>query len=201
MADGNIQAARTKLGRAVQKLTAPRPAVYHTGTYYAPSLYNALKSDLAGTQGDTRSPAKSLPPLWIDAHMLLVTIDTQTIRWLPVPGKTPDRLQRLAFQSWRPQDTQLVTDMAHTVTGWCDDINNLLDPETRRYLQDACPSCSRDIVYRHDSAGERVRQPALRWTAAAGFSCAACQATWGPEQTLFFSRLLGYELPEGVVSE
>lgn len=199
MADGNIHAARTKLGRAVQDLTAPRPAVYHTGTYYAPSLYDALRSDLAGTQGDTRSPAKSLPPLWIDAAMLIVTIDSQTVKWLPVPGDTKQRLQRLAFKTWRPQDTETVTDMAHTVTGWCEDIKNLLDPEARKFLPEACPSCGKNIVYRRDSGGDRVRQPALRWTAAAGFSCAACQASWGPEQTLFFSRLLGYDLPEGVL--
>lgn len=199
MADGNIQAARTKLGRAVQRLTAPRPAVYHTGTYYAPSLYACLRSDLAGTQGDTRTPAKSLPPIWIDASMLLTTIDTQTIKWIPIPGRTPDRLQRLSFQTFRPQDTDLVSEMARTVNSWCDSIMNLLEPEARKFISAPCPNCGQCVVHYRNSAGELVRQEALKWTAVTGFECQACKARWGPEQALFFCKLLGFELPEGVL--
>ena len=86
MSDGNIGAARTKLDRAFRRLFDKRVAVYHDRTLYAPSLYDQLRSDLAGTQGDTRTPAKSLPPIWIDASMLLTTVDTQVHTWFP---KTP----------------------------------------------------------------------------------------------------------------
>ncbi len=199
MSDGNIQAARTKLGRAVDRLTAPQPAVYHDVTLYAPSLYKRLQSDLAGTQGDTRTPAKSLPPIWLDASMLLTEIDTQALRWLPVPGDTTIRLQRLSGKTWRPQDTDLVAGIASTVDGWCETILNLIDPKARKYISAACPSCNHTHVYRRDSGGDRVRQPALKWTANVGFECQACKAHWSPEQTLFFSRLLGFELPEGVL--
>ena len=199
MPDGNIQAARTKLGRAVQKLTAPRPLVHYDVTLYAPSLYKCLQSDLAGTQGDTRTPAKSLPPIWIDACMLLKEIDTQTIKWAPIPGHTPDRLQRISFQTFRPQDTDLVTVIANTVDGWCESIMNMLEPKARKWIDAACPSCSRKVVYHRDSGGDNVRQPALKWTANVGFECQACKAHWSPEQTLFFSRLLGFDLPEGVL--
>ena len=199
MTDGNIQHARTKLGRAVQRLTAPRPGVYHDVTLYAPSLYNCLKADLAGTQGDNRTPAKSLPPIWLDASMLLTEIDAQTLKWAPIPGITPDRLQRLSFQSWRPQDTDLVTMIARTVDGWCESIMNLLDPQDRKFVSAACPSCGREIVYRKDSAGETVRQPALKLVLSQGCTCQACGAFWAPEKFLFLGRLLGYEIPEGVL--
>lgn len=199
MADGNIQAARTKLGRAVQRLTEPRPGVYHTGTYYAPSLYQCLQSDLAGTQGDTRTPAKSVPPIWIDASMLRGEIDTQTIKWLAVPGSTPERLQKLVFKTWRPQDTDYVRDMSRTINGWCDSIVCLIDPEAQKYISAACPSCGKEMVYRRNSAGDQVRQPALKLVVSQGCTCQACGAFWAPEKFMFLGRLLGYEMPEGVL--
>lgn len=202
MADGNIQAARTRLGRAVQRLTAPRPAVYHDTTRYAPSLYSCLKDDLAGTQGDTRTPAKSLPPIWIDASQLRMDIDAQTVKWLPVPGGTPDRLQRLSFKSWRPQDFDTVSSIAAKVDLWCENIINLLDPESRKFIEGAaCPRCGKTWVYRRDSGGDHVRQPALKLVVSQGCTCQACQAFWAPEKFMFLGRLLGYQTPEGVVSD
>ena len=208
MAEGNIQAARTRLGRAVQRLTAPRPAVYHDRTLYAPSLYSCLLEDLAGTQGDTRTPAKSLPPIWIDASQLRFDIDTQTVRWMPVPGPhppwsasgTPWRLQTLAFKTYRPQDTKMVDAIAAKVDTWCESIINLLDPESRKFIEGAaCPSCGKTWVYRRDSGGDHVRQPALKLVVSQGCTCQACQAFWEPEKFMFLGRLLGYETPEGVV--
>lgn len=200
MTDGNIHAARTKLGRAVQKLTAPRPAMYPSGTFYAPSLYDALVSDLGGTQGmDHKSHAKSQPPIWLDASMLASEIDAQAIKWLPVPGHTKDRLQKLSFKSWRPQDTDVVRGMARTINGWCDSILNLLDPESQKYISAPCPSCGKELIYRRDSAGEQVRQPALKLVVSQGCTCQACGAFWEPEKFVFLGRLLGYELPEGVL--
>jgi hypothetical protein len=53
-------------------------------------------------------------------------------------------------------------------------------------------------VYHRDSAGELVRQPALQigvW----GCECMACRAFWAPDRFVFLARVLGYELPEGVL--
>ena len=195
---GNLPLARSRLGRAVQRLTGPQMLVHYDKTLYAPSLYHQLASDLAGTQGDTRTPAKSLPPLWIDACQLLDDIDTQTLKWAPVPGDTPTRLARLSFHPWRPQDTSLVNDIARRVDGWCESVIHLLDPESVKYIKGPCPSCNRETVYRRDSAGETVRQPALKLVISVGCSCQACDAYWAPDQYLFLCKLLGFEMPEGV---
>ena len=200
MSDGNIQAARTKLARAVQHMTAPRPAVYHDVTLFAPSLYDQITSDLAGTQGDTRTPAKSLPPLWVDACQLIHDIDTQTRLWCSKPGNTPQRLQMLSFQTWRPQDTELVTMMARTVDDWCKKIVNLLDPQAQKSIDAPCPSCGRKTVYRKDSAGETVRQPALKLVTNVGCTCQHCDAHWPPDKYLFLQKLLGLDPTEGVLA-
>lgn len=199
MPDGNIKAAQTRLGRAVQKLTGPRMLIHYDKTLYAPSLYLTLKSDLAGTQGDTRTPAKSLPPLWIDACQLLQDIDRKTIRWCPRPGDTPARLQLISFQKWRPQDTDAVHAIAGIVEHWCESILHLLNPDASKYITAACPQCERQTVHRKDSAGEVVRQPALKLVANQGCTCQACGAFWAPDRYLFLCRLLGFELPDGVL--
>ena len=200
MSDGNIMAAKVKLKRAVDRLIEKRPAVHYDATVYQPSLYACLVSDLAGTQGDTRTPAKSLPPLWIDAVQLATDIDYQTRKWCPKPGNTPYRLQSLAFAAWRPQDTDQVFDIIRTVNHWCESILNLLDPENRKYIEDAaCPSCGKKIVYRRDGGGDMVRQPALKLVVNQGCTCQSCDAFWAPEKFLFLGRLLGYDTPEGVL--
>lgn len=199
MTDGNIVAARTRLEHAVDRLIKPRLGTHHNHTVTALSLYGQLVSDLAGTQGDTRTPAKSLPPLWIDACQLRSDIDTQTHKWVPKPGSTPQRLQSLQVKSWRPQDTDLVTGMARTVDGWCESITNLLDPQSCKFISAACPSCGRETIYRKDSGGEVVRQPALKLEINVGCQCQHCKAFWAPDRYLFLCRLLGFELPEGVL--
>ena len=199
MTDGNIGAARTKLDRAFRRLFDKRRAVYHDRSVFAPSLYDQLRSDLAGTQGDTRTPAKSLPPIWIDASMLLTTIDRQCHTWMPKPGSTFARMGSLVATSWRPQDTEKVTDMARTVDGWAESIIHLLDPESVKHITAPCPSCGRGFIHRKDSAGDTVRQPALKVMTNVGCTCQACGATWSPDRYLFLCRLLGFELPAGVL--
>lgn len=199
MADGNIQAARVKLKYAVDRLLEPRPAVYHDTTVFQPSLFTCLVSELGGGQGEDRSPGKSQPPVWIDAMQLVVEIEHTAHKWCPKPGSTTQRLQTLCWQSWRPQDTDRVRDMARSVDHWCESILSLLEPEARKFIDAPCPSCSKSKVWKKDGGGDVVQQPALKWTPAVGFECQSCKAHWSPEQTLFFSRLLGFELPEGVL--
>lgn len=201
MSDGNIQAARIKLARAVQKLCSPKPFPHGRDTLYAPSLYDTLKSDLAGTQGDNKAAAKSLPPVWIDALQLMFDMDSQTHRWIPLPGSTPQRLQLLTQKTFRPQDTDEVTGMARTVGQWCDRILALVEPESVKFIFGTpCPRCQKLTVYRRDSAGEVVRQPALRLIANVGCTCQNCQAHWPPEKYLFLQTLLGLEPTEGVIA-
>lgn len=200
MADGNIIAAKKRLEHAVERLTHPRPGEFQHHMVYAPSLYNALLSDIAGTQGDTRTPAKSLPPLWLDAVQLIADIDKQVLAWCSLPGSTPQRLQSLREKPWRPQDTDHVNMIARQVFVWCDTIVSLLDPQTQKYIETAaCPSCGQKLVHRRDSAGEVVRQPALKIVMGVGCTCQACGAFWAPDKFLFLGRLLGYDLPEGVL--
>lgn len=199
MADGNIHAAHTRLRDAVDRLCAPNMGTHRHRTVTAPSLYEQLCSDLPGTQGDSKTPAKSLPPLWLDAALLKQDIDQQARRWVRTRGgyATPVLLRSLVVKSWRPQDTGHVNAMAHTLVRWCESITNLLDPQSVKYLSQACPTCGRKTVYRRDSAGEKVRQPALRITAA-GCTCGHCDAHWPPENYLFLCKLLGFALPTGV---
>jgi len=200
MADGNIQAARTRFGKAVQRFTAPRLAVYHDATVTAPSLYHQLASELGGTQGETRTPAKSLPPCWLDAVQLKFDVDCQTRSWCNKPGNTPERLQMLSFQTWRPQDYEHVSQMARTVDTWAEKYIALLDPEAVKYIAGtACPSCGKTTVHRRDSAGDLVRQPSLKVTKT-GCACQNCEAYWAPEKFLFLCKLLGFDLPEGVLA-
>ena len=198
MTDGNIHAAQTRLTRAVARLCDPRTAIYHDGPHTAPSLYYALADSLPGRQGETKTPAKSLPPLWIDAHMLLTSIDKQARAWVRTPGDTPRRLVTLSRRSWRPQDTAQVSDMARTITGWADQITGLLDPAARKTIPIACPACGRRHVHRVDSAGERVRRDALE-IGQHGCTCLHCDSVWTPDRYLFLARLLGFELPAGVL--
>lgn len=200
MADGNITAARTRLELAVRRLCAPQTCVHYDHTLSGPSLYEMLSTGLTARQGETRTPAQSLPPLWIDATQLLGEIDTQVRQWRPRPkATTPQRLEALTGHGWRPQDTEAVSNMARRVAGWCDSIVNLFDPEHRKYIQAPCPSCGKSIVHKRDTAGEIVRQPALVLVTEVGCTCQHCDAHWSPDRYLFLCRLLGFELPAGVL--
>ena len=200
MADGNIVAAKKQLDEAVQRLCFPNWKTYQSRLCQAPSLYEQLQSDLAGSQGDSRTPAKSLPPLWIDAVELLKDIDGKARTWTGRKANTtPDRLFTLINKTFRPQDTKHVNQMATTVDGWCEAICNLLNPESVKHINAPCPSCGRAWVYRRDSAGETVRQPSLKVVTNIGAMCQHCEASWAPDRYMFLCRLLGFALPQGVL--
>lgn len=199
MTDGNIQAAHQRLRRAVDRLCGLNHRQVQHRMVSAPSLYDQLCANLAGTQGDNKTPAKSLPPLWIDAAMLKQDIDRQTRRWKRAPRSvgTSVRLTLLADQTWRPQDTDHVNTMVGVIVRWADSITGLLDPQSVKHLSYPCPTCGRKTVYHRNSAGETVRSPALKITAT-GCACGHCDAHWPPENYLFLCKLLGFALPEGV---
>jgi hypothetical protein len=62
-----------------------------------------------------------------------------------------------------------------------------------------CLACGAITVYRRDSAGELVRQPALQIVAEAGCSSIDRRYTWAPSHYLHLCRVLGLELPAGVL--
>lgn len=198
MPDGNITAAKTRLVQAVARLCDPRTTLIAGHPHTADSLYDTLRSDIAGRQGETKTPAKSLPPIWIDASMLITTIDRQSRSWQPRGDGTCHRLRLLSWRPWRPQDHDRVTAISRDITGWCDQIGSMLDPISRKSITAACPSCGRRHVYRKDSAGEMVRRDALEITAA-GCVCLHCDAAWAPDRYLWLIKLLGFDLPAGVL--
>lgn len=200
MADGNIVAAKSKLEDAVHRLCAPQSRVHRNHTLAGPSLYAILSTGLSARQGDTRTPAQSLPPLWVDACQLRLEIDSQVRAWRPrINRETPALLHMLCDQPWRPQDTEQVTAMARQIRAWCDSIINLFDPEHKKFISAACPSCGKRVVYKRDTAGEMVRQPALVVVTNIGAKCQHCDASWAPDKYLFLCKLLNFELPEGVL--
>lgn len=191
--------SKKHLTDAIHKLTAPQHRIINNTLRTAPSRYHQLAQALAGTQGQAHAPAKSMPPLWIDATQLLTDIDTQTHHWVVMPGTTPWRLNTLADKGWRPQDVDHVNTITAAVQRWCDSIDALLDPEHVKHITAACPSCGKKTMYRKDSAGETVRQPALRIVTNTGCECQACGAFWAPDRYLFLCRLLGFDMPTGVL--
>lgn len=205
MSDGNIQAARTQLGAAIDRLCQPKPKIINHQMRHSPSLYEQLRNDLSGTQPtDHKTHAKSQPPIWIDACQLLTEIDTQTRKWTPdhsIRMDTPTRLLITAAKTWRPQDTDHVTDITNTIQRWCDQITNLLEPQSIKTISAACPNCGRKTITHRDSAGETVRQPALRIIADQGCTCQACKTHWPPDNYMFLVRLLGFDLPEWMLDE
>jgi predicted RNA-binding Zn-ribbon protein involved in translation (DUF1610 family) len=149
--------------------------------------------------------------VWIDALELCHEIDTAVSAWEPrwpeIPGDlTQDpppitilRLRAIQARSWRPQDCRNILQIAEAVKSWATSITELLTDKPRWTLPAACPQCGKKTVYRHDSGGELVRQPALQITTL-GCQCQSCRAGWSPDQFVFLAtRLLGYDLPEGVL--
>jgi hypothetical protein len=164
------------------------------------SLYEQLVDAVAATarHDGFRSVHRSMPAIWADAFDVARDIDDAVREWCPEGDSTPHGLRSLACAKWRPQDTQTVEDMAARVEVWTAKIAALLAPEKPKSISAPCPACGETRVYRKDSAGETVRQPALQITTR-GCVCVACEAVWGPERFLFLCKLLGFPLPAGVL--
>ncbi|EUA18451.1 putative phage protein [Mycobacterium xenopi 3993] len=60
------------------------------------------------------------------------------------------------------------------------------------------PGMRKKTVYRRDNAGDLVRQPALQITTQ-GCVCQHCRTVWGPERFMLLAKVLGYDLPPGVL--
>ncbi|AVO21692.1 hypothetical protein I5I01_gp87 [Mycobacterium phage MooMoo] len=210
--DGNLPAAKTRFANAISALIDPKPAnrALDDGTHrieWLDSLYDQLIDAIPGGQGNATRVPQSSPPICIDATELKQKIDTTTAQWEPRPNidisqETPPiaiiRLKSLEERQWRPQDAKPIEQMATEIEAWCEAIKGLLNPAPRWHLPNPCPACNKAVVYRRNSAEEVVRQPALQ-IGAAGCVCQNCHTTWGPEYFQHLAKVLGYELPAGVL--
>lgn len=105
----------------------------------------------------------------------------------------------LRARPWGPEDIARIGKIRDAITSWTKRITALLEPEPVKFVAAACPACGTDIVYRNDSAGERVRQPALKLVTGTGCTCQNCGTHWGPQLYLHLCRVLGFDMPAGVL--
>ncbi|MGB3707618.1 DUF7341 domain-containing protein [Gordonia sp. (in: high G+C Gram-positive bacteria)] len=153
------------------------------------SIYQQLVDYVSGAQGTGHgSHARSMPPIVIDAVDLIKQIDSTVRGWATFdrPGRanhgdTIGLLYRLEDKPWRPQDVPQLTERTQDLVWWCGQARALLDPPRRWTLPSPCPECAVTTVYRKDSAGEVVRQPALQITDD-GCVCQHCREYWPPER-------------------
>jgi hypothetical protein len=197
-----LPAALDDLYRAVAGLVDPRKEWCDGQVLAAPSMYDWLVAEIprgkGRQEGYTSRVARSAPTVWVDAVDLRVRIDTAVAGWQPDGPSTPNRLRALAARKWRPQDVDAVAEVARTLHGFRLDITGLLEPAHIKTVAAECPSCGLRWHYRFKD-GERVRQPALQIVAETGCSCVACGAFWSPDRYLFLCKLLGFDVPAGVL--
>jgi phage terminase large subunit GpA-like protein len=146
-----------------------------------------LAGAIPGTQGNQRHIPGSSPPLNLDAVDLKNDIDSKLTQW------------QLSKQHWRPQDTELIDTYTADIHLWCKRIDALLNPVHTKQISAACPHCEHTHVYRHNSSGESVRTAALQIVAEVGCQCLHCHATWTPDRYLLLCRVLGFDVPTGVL--
>lgn len=209
--DGNLPAARQDLKHAIHQLTQPIPALINNKLHHAPALYMQLRDAIRGEQGTGYNGApQSQPPLWVEAIDLLNEIDTAVEIWQPQPAGVPPtigRLNALNTKTWRPQDVRNIQQITTACQQWAAKIENTLNPGHVKHFRAPdgdgyapCPQCGKATTYRTDPAdGEPKRVPTLQWVAETGTTCIVCRSSWDPFHTLWLGRVLGFELPEGVL--
>lgn len=201
--DGNLPAALHALELAVDALTGTQSARINDRWVYGPSKYMQLRDAVTGEQLNTGGGGggKSRPPMWVDSWDLMNEIDQTLEAWQPafdgVPA-TVGRLRCILARKWRPMDCRSIEQITTAIQAWVMQIDELLNPPRRWTLASPCPSCNTTTVYRRDGGGEMVRQPALQITPT-GCVCVKCRASWAPEYFTHLARVLGYELPTGVL--
>jgi hypothetical protein len=178
--DGNLPAALNHLDDALADLFEPR-------TVHTDSPYQQLTQAIPGTQGNSRHIPGSSPPLNLDAVDLKNDIDTALHIW------------QLSKRRWRPQDTTTIDGYTADIHTWCKRIDALLNPVHTKEISAPCPHCEHTHVYRYNSSGEHVRQAALQIITSIGCTCLHCHATWTPDRYLLLCRVLGFDVPTGVL--
>ena len=152
----------------------------------APSLYQQLLGAIPTTMGHATVQTASADQCHPSGPMhstCAIEIDDKTREWQPDNrgATTPARLRAVAAKPWRPQDTDGVQQIAGNVESWAVSVQSLLAPAAVKHVSAPCPACGATTAYRRDSAGERVRVPALQIITQLGCTCLVCRHTWGPE--------------------
>lgn len=202
--------ARRQLDYAISALIDPKPQHTGTGIVWLDPLYEQLRDAVPGSKRDRTGVPTSQPPAWIDALDLLREIDTTVARWEPSWPQNPRdptelstpvtifRLRAIQSRKWRPHDGADIHHKTNTLKTWVERITSLLANTHVKHLPAACPACGKKTVYRRDNAGDLVRQPALQITTQ-GCVCQHCRTVWGPERFMLLAKVLGYDLPPGVL--
>jgi hypothetical protein len=200
-AGGYLPAALDRLRAATSGLVDPIKQMTDGVVLSAPSLYEQLVGEMPTDEGHAmgRMVGRSVPPVWIDALDLRVEIDDETRKWQPDRPNTPARLRAVAARPWRPQDTSGMDKISCRVEGWAVTVRCLLTPASVKHVSAPCPACGAKSAFKRDSAGERVRVPALQIVTELGCTCLVCRYTWGPELYLHLARVLGFGGPTGVL--
>ena len=115
------------------------------------------------------------------------------------PATTVDRIRALPDRRWRPQDVARMEQITAVLLDWAVDIGDMLNPPRKMTISAACPACGETTTHRRDKGGDRVRVPVLQVVADRGCTCLACGAHWAPTLYTHLSRVLGFELPDGVL--
>lgn len=183
---------------AVHALAGRRTIATNGGLGVAASLYNDLLDYVQGAQGTGfGNPARSMPPVVVDAVDLQAEIDRNVRAWTTGTADTQTRLWALADHRWRPQDVPHLWALAPTIRDWCTRIEHLLDPPKRTPIPAACPACGARTIHKQDTAGDTVRDDALHITPH-GAECGACSTRWDPTQYISLGHQLG-TIPDGVL--
>ena len=207
--DGDLPSTLDAFSDAIRALCAPQTTVLGGRTMVTVSRWWQLQGAKAGEQvnGGGGGGDKSQPPCWLDAIDLAVRVERGIESWgrrrnLWHPGSdcgTPGRLYVLEETLWRPQDCHALAALTKKLVEWTVAIDELLDPPRRWTLPAACPAtgCGKAFVYRRDSGGDMVRQPALQ-IGPEGCVCGACHAKWPPDQFVWLAGLIG-AVPDSVL--
>lgn len=188
--DGDLPDALRQAHHATNNLIAPQHTIIAGKVHTAPSPYKSLTDAIRGQQGTSHGHrARSLPLVWLDALELLTEIDDRIMLEQPAGRDTPDRIQRIMARSYRPQDSHWLLTFAKALTQWRQQIGELLDPQPHWTVAAPCPNCDTTTIYRKDTGGDMVRQPALRLTRTR-CECGHCHTKWAPEQYALLARVL-----------
>lgn len=203
--DGNLPAAVDRFGAAVGAVVDPVKELVDGRVYVTDSLYSRLREAIPAARSSTgygylNGHARPRSPLFLDAVDLCAEIDAQVASWRPNGPDTEGRLRAIAAARWRPQDAAVLHGWADTLNRWAASIAALLDPDSVKTINEACPACGTRIVYRRDRAGETVRTPALQLVIETGCRCLSCDTHWPPSQYMFLCKLLGLDLPAGIIT-
>lgn len=216
MSDELVLGARRELDAAVHALVGIRHDMIErdggSRRVVLPSLYDELCEARMGEQssGGARRPLPgSRAPGWADALSLVVEIDQRAAAWHPVaPAEPADRpvtarrLWALADRTWTPEEIGAVRRKTAAVRRWVNLANTLLpapDEAAHQWdLRAPCPACGETSILVDSGAGEQVRRYVLRADRSAA-QCVSCGTSWAPEQYRLLARMIGADLPDGVL--